>query len=152
MTKYFIDVLGKELYAKIPTIETKDVKVGSTMYLDLFDDEQFDKNTIIKGVDRYRREFVSFKVSLKNNNNTEKKYILTMFNRYSDDKHCNVICVSHRSKTKDRLIENYIGTTRLNNDVSKKLKKLFDNYKNNKKENITIQDNLDKVTYEIGLY
>jgi len=36
MTKYFIDVLGKELYDKIPTIEKKDVKVGSTMYLDLF--------------------------------------------------------------------------------------------------------------------
>ena len=151
MTKDFIDVLGKELYSKLPVIETKDVKVGSTMYLDLFNDEQFGKNTIIKGVDRYRREFVSFKVSLKNNN-TEKKYILTMFNRYSDDKHFNVICVSHRSKTKDRLIENYIGTTRLNNDASKKLKKLFDNYKNNKKENITIQDNLDKITYDIGLY
>jgi len=151
MTKYFIDVLGKELYDKIPTIEKKDVKVGSTMYLDLFNDEQFGKNTIIKGVDRYRREFVSFKVSLKNNN-TEKKYILTMFNRYSDDKHFNVICVSHRSKTKDRLIENYIGTTKLNDNASKKLKKLFDNYKNNKKENITIQDNLDKITYDIGLY
>ena len=152
MTKYFIDVLGKELYTNIPILETKDVKVGSTMYLDLFNDEQFGKNTIIRGVDRYRREFVSFKVSLKNNNNTEKKYILTMFNRYSDDKHCNVICVSHRSKTKDRLIENYIGTTRLNNDASKKLKKLFDNYKNNKRENIIIQDNLEKVTYDIGLY
>lgn len=151
MTKYFIDVLGKELYSKLPVIETKDVKVGSTMYLDLFNDKQFGKNTIIKGVDRYRREFVSFKVSLKNNN-TEKKYILTMFNRYSDDKHFNVICVSHRSKTKDRLIENYIGTTKLNDNASKKLKKLFDNYKNNKKENITIQDNLEKVTYEIGLY
>lgn len=151
MTKYFIDVLGKELYAKIPTIETKDVKIGLTHYLDLFNDEQFGKNTIIKGVDRFRREFVSFKVSLKNDN-TEKKYILTMFNRYSDDKHCNVICVSHRSKTKDRLIENYIGTTRLNHNASKKLKKLFDNYKNNKRENITIQDNLEKVTYEIGLY
>ena len=71
MTKYFIDVLGKELYSKLPVIETKDVKVGSTMYLDLFNDKQFGKNTIIKGVDRYRREFVSFKVSLKNNN-TEK--------------------------------------------------------------------------------
>ncbi len=151
MTKYFIDVLGKELYSKLPVIETKDVKVGSTMYLDLFNDKQFGKNTIIKGVDRYRREFVSFKVSLKNNN-TEKKYILTMFNRYSDDKHFNVICVSHRSKTKDRLIENYIGTTKLNDNASKKLKKLFDNYKNNKKENITIQDNLDKITYDIGLY
>jgi len=151
MTKDFIDVLGKELYSKLPVIETKDVKVGSTMYLDLFNDKQFGKNTIIKGVDRYRREFVSFKVSLKNNN-TEKKYILTMFNRYSDDKHFNVICVSHRSKTKDRLIENYIGTTKLNDNASKKLKKLFDNYKNNKKENITIQDNLDKITYDIGLY
>lgn len=151
MTKYFIDVLGKELYSKLPVIETKDVKVGSTMYLDLFNDKQFGKNTIIKGVDRYRREFVSFKVSLKNNN-TEKKYILTMFNRFSDDKNVNVICVSHRSKTKDRLIENYIGTTKLNDNASKKLKKLFDNYKNNKKENITIQDNLEKVTYEIGLY
>jgi hypothetical protein len=152
MTKYFIDLLGKEFYNNLPTLRTEDVKVGSTMYLDQTRNEQFGENTIIKGVDRYRREFVSFRVHLKNNED-EKKYIMTMFNRYSDNTDFNVICKSHYSMSKGHLMDGYLGSVALNNDTFNKLKRLFDNYKDdNKKETITFRDGFEEVTYEIGLY
>lgn len=81
---------------------------GNTDYLDQFSPDDFGEGPFIKGVDRFRRAFLSMRVHVRHPDEEEKKcfepkaLIVTLFQRYSPEepglwKNKTVVCRSHRS-------------------------------------------------------
>ena len=72
---------------KIPVIDLKNI-VGFTHYIDFITDEYFNNTNIIRGIDCYGRLFISFYYNIKKSGHNEKKDIITLFQRYSNNKYC----------------------------------------------------------------
>jgi hypothetical protein len=123
------DVVGSTTYNSARVIEAEGVPIGSTKYLDSFDDDIFNNGHIIRGVDRLGRPFLSFRVELSNNDEN-KRYIYTAFQRYTDNHNWYVLCKSHFSESKDYEFEKLFksGSATINKEGFETLKKIFKNY------------------------
>lgn len=131
---YLEGLLGKELLDNIPTIG---ITSGSTDYLDLvkpndFVDSNGNNTFMAKGICPFGRHFVTFGLELTNVETQEKKkYIYTVFRRYTSADSSYVICKSHFSSSSDgQLLESVLNiSTLVTTNVYNTLKKLFDNFK-----------------------
>jgi hypothetical protein len=100
--EFLADVFGNSILEKSPIVTLVN---GSTDYLDLVDDSLFidhggNQISVIKGMDKFHREYVSMKVLVESRCDEESEYklyeraIYTVFRRYTDENMW-VMCVSH---------------------------------------------------------
>ena len=79
------DLFDKHFFTELPVLDLKD-KIGSTDYIDFVKIEDMTHN-IMKGVDFYRRKFVSIKYWITDTTEPINSYqaVGTFFQRYTDD-------------------------------------------------------------------
>ena len=82
--------------------------IGDSGYIDHIKPEHFNGSKALKGIDKYKRCFLSFTLKIINTHNkNESTVIYTIFQRYKHDS-CVVFCLSHNSKNRYRFIEEQI--------------------------------------------
>ena len=75
----------------VPILDIGD-RQGNTDYIDFIEEDEMGDNNIMKGVDKFNREFLVIRVKCN-----EKKYFQTFFKRYSSDKSIWMGCSKFRS-------------------------------------------------------
>jgi hypothetical protein len=139
--EYLSDIIGDDILNSAPVIE---ITSGGTDYLDLVKPTDFVDSKglpvcIIKGLDPFKRHYVSFGAQLTTiNTNGEQLeneyYIYTIFRRYTDHSSFWVMCKSHYSKSRGLKVDEVLDcSTSIGESGREKVKELFDAYKNNNK-------------------
>ena len=95
---YLSNIFGADLLDKMPIIA---ITSGSTDYLDLVSPRDFEDGVFfVKGVDPFKRPFVSFALQVdKANPDKTFRYIYTVFRRYSNPSSIWMLCRSHWSES-----------------------------------------------------
>jgi hypothetical protein len=122
-------LLKKHLSAVPKVVNSKGV-VGSTGYIDSITKSHFAKGKpIVRGTDKYGREYVAFKVCIMNDGIVIGDYIYTAFYRYTDAQKV-VMCKSHDSESGDYLFEQLFrsGNAVVNEEDMNTLQDLFANF------------------------
>ena len=85
MNNSIYEALGKEMLSALPVLHVGD-KNGSTGYIDYITCNDM-THSIMKGVDKFKRPFIAFRVQCTPIDDDEKQYnqVGTFFQRYSDN-------------------------------------------------------------------
>jgi hypothetical protein len=87
-TSYFVELFKRENLDKIPLVDIGE-RTGWTDYIDFLNMEDFltkeGHNNVIRGVDKYKRPFISFLYKTVKDGEEFDYNIVTIFQRYTDD-------------------------------------------------------------------
>lgn len=149
MGEYIRKLMGDEFYNTIFCKYYRDVKIGSSGYLDSFNKDDFEGHSIMMGHDLYRRWFCAFRVSMTDGDE-EYCYIYTIFQRFSDNPTKYVLTKSHFSESKTYHFERLFnsGSANINDEGYRVLERIFADYANGNRGTKHIVSDFDGVETE----
>lgn len=125
------NIFGDLLY-DLPVIS---VQSGGTGYLDEVCLDDFTHGVAMcRGVDCFKREFVTMKITVFKEYSGEWKVhesrvIYTLFKRYTGENNTWVMCISHRTKSKNKFAQLVRATTLVTEYAEEKLRQLINCYR-----------------------